>query len=156
MNTVGLPEYITREQLLAIINAGLTEHEDCAHCTFTGPLWHLQEPESDGCNWSDDIVLSGGPECDYRACGPIVGRLLQKLRTKYGLRSDDGWLDDLVFTANGRRFVALSRSRPSDLVAWWYVSIDGGDERKAFHAEPTDTDPTELRSRVLAWSEQSP
>jgi hypothetical protein len=62
----------------------------------------------------------------------------------------------ITFVRDGRRFSARIDSFPRSprddppSVAWWFVSIDEGPERRVMEAEPDDAPGEELYERLVA------
>lgn len=52
-------QIVSKEKLQAWLTAELQKVEDCNECTVGG-IMALQQPDEDGCNWSDSIVVSTG------------------------------------------------------------------------------------------------
>jgi len=76
-----LRENLTEEELLARINAEIQKVEGCKECFSDGPSLLLQEPDEEGCNWSDQIHVNatGIPDEIFR---PVVERVLARARAQ--------------------------------------------------------------------------
>lgn len=154
-------EYVTREELIALLNKQLSAVEECRACYFNHIL-RLREPQPDGRNWSSTVSLacSGQP---VEVCYRTAQRILRVALDRYNLRSEGGWLDDLSFQHRGHscRCVSQSRgvasidpdgpfARPSPSI--WWVTIDSDAEYEAFESSPDDVNSRELRERVIRWA----
>lgn len=64
---------LTREELAEWMTAQLRKVEDCEECSV-GPVNLLQQPDTDGCNWSDSLVVqsAGVPREHF---GPHVAQI---------------------------------------------------------------------------------
>lgn len=142
--------YVTRTELLAIINAAIADVPECEDCEVAGPVWHLRCPEPDGTNWSDSLTIRGHGR-DPVPCFPAAARAAAHARAEYAIRSDEGRLDDIVFEAAGHHFLAVSDFRSKDTQPMWYVTVDSDTESRAFPATVQDTDPDVLRDHILLW-----
>lgn len=67
---------ITKNELKDWLTAEIQKEEDCETCEFRGVIG-LQEPDEDGCNWSDTLYInqSGVP---YDVVRKIVVAARQK------------------------------------------------------------------------------
>ena len=65
------------------LTESLRKVEDCQDCAVSGVV-ALQEPEADGCNWSDSLTVnSGGVSLDYY--GPYLAKLIAEARLRFNL-----------------------------------------------------------------------
>lgn len=156
--------YVTRAQLLELMNRQLAEDDDCEYCQFSG-LQRLKEPEADGRNWSDIVHIT----CSGRAvdlCADTDRRVLQAALGRYNLCDDDGRISDLSFEFRGHDFRCLARSGGIASVnpegpwaqpvnSMWWVTVDGTHERPAFPSGSDDTDAHDLRSRIVGWFQKT-
>jgi hypothetical protein len=80
---------LTREELLAWINAEIQKVQGCKQCFSDGPIGLLQKPDQEGCNWSDQIVVNytGVPDEIFR---PVVERVLARARAKFNVGPASG------------------------------------------------------------------
>ncbi len=46
----------------------------------------LQEPDADGCNWSDSVVLTLDKDTSSKTLGPFVTQLVQAARMKFNVK----------------------------------------------------------------------
>ncbi len=142
--------YVTRGELLALMNSEMSANPDCVDCEISGPVYALKTPQRDGTNWSDTLIISGHGR-DPTPCFPSAVRIARAALAKYALRNDGGWLDDIVFSAEGRHFLAVSDQLDDDEIPYWYVSVDSTPEQRAFPASVEDTEPEALRQLILDW-----
>lgn len=70
---------ITKKELKDWLTAEIQKEDDCQTCEFRGVMG-LQEPDEDGCNWSDTLYLnqSGIPNS-------IVRKVVVAARAKFNI-----------------------------------------------------------------------
>lgn len=70
---------ITKQELKDRLTAEIQKEDDCETCEFGGVMG-LQEPDEDGCNWSDTLYLnqSGIPDS-------IVRKVVAAARAKFNI-----------------------------------------------------------------------
>lgn len=70
---------ITKKELKDWLTAEIQKDDDCQTCEFRGVMG-LQEPDEDGCNWSDTLYLnqSGIPSS-------IVRKVVVAARAKFNI-----------------------------------------------------------------------
>jgi hypothetical protein len=70
---------ITKKELKDWLTAEIQKEDDCQTCEFRGVMG-LQEPDEDGCNWSDTLYLnqSGIPSS-------IVRKVVVAARAKFNI-----------------------------------------------------------------------
>lgn len=145
-----MKEYVKPSELLKLINSLIESDADCQDCEVAGPVIRLKRPESDGANWSPDLIVRGHGTDPVPCSGP-ASEAIRQVRTKFAIRSEDGFLEDLVFEYQGSHFLAVCESGTYPDQAWWYVSVDGGPQDRAFERAPGDRDTESLRGRIIAW-----
>lgn len=74
---------VTTQELAAIINNELAKQEECTRCRVNG-IMALQQPDSDGCNWSEPIISCGGVPASV--CLPSANRVVAQVRTNFNLK----------------------------------------------------------------------
>lgn len=77
-------ELMTRQQISDWINERLQAFEDCADATVSVP-YGIQEPAPDGCNWSEDLVLSFGT-CQSETVLQHLRPLHREARRRFNVR----------------------------------------------------------------------
>lgn len=70
---------ITKKELKDWLTAEIQKEDDCETCEFRGVMG-LQEPDEDGCNWSDTLYLnqSGIPDA-------IIQKVVRAAREKFNI-----------------------------------------------------------------------
>lgn len=77
---------VTSENLAEWMTAELRKVEDCGDCGV-GDVNRLQQPDADGCNWSDSLtVRSGGVPLEYFR--PHLEKIVARARAEFNL--EDG------------------------------------------------------------------
>ena len=77
-------ELVTQSELSAILTAELQKIEDCAGSVIT-VKYRLQEPDDEGCNWSDDVSIRVGPKASSSYVIPHVEGIVRRARARYNL-----------------------------------------------------------------------
>jgi hypothetical protein len=96
-----MKNYVTRNELLRIINSDIANDPSCEDCEVNGALYHLRIPEYDGTNWSDSLIVRGHGR-DPRPCFSVAVPAAVRAREQYALRTDSGWLMISLFCFCGR------------------------------------------------------
>ena len=70
---------ITKKELQDWLTAEIQKEEDCEACEFRGVMG-LQEPDENGCNWSETLYLnqSGIPN-------NVIQKIVQAAREKFNI-----------------------------------------------------------------------
>ena len=76
-----VPELKSRKEIATWITAELQKVKTCEECTVNSVM-PLRQPDRDGCNWSDSIVVRAGPEADYE---PHLRRIVQEARRRFNV-----------------------------------------------------------------------
>ena len=73
-------QLVSEEELISILNAGLSKYEDYKDCHFREGVIKLVEPDAQGCNWSS-VTLRG-------RCGNqrYVYELLADARKRFNIK----------------------------------------------------------------------
>lgn len=75
---------VTPEELAAWMTAELRKVEGCEECSV-GAANRLQQPDAEGCNWSDSLVVrSGGLAHEYFR--PHLNRIVAQARAQFNLK----------------------------------------------------------------------
>lgn len=78
-------ELLTKQELSNRLSSELQEVED-AEGSEIRVQYLLGEPDEDGCNWSDSIVLRLGPKATKEGLAPSVARIVAQARMKYNIK----------------------------------------------------------------------
>lgn len=76
---------VTLDELSAQLTDQLQEVQDATGSRIA-VQYVLREPDADGCNWSDNIVLAVGPTATREALQPFVTQLVQAARMKFNVK----------------------------------------------------------------------
>lgn len=79
-------ELLTFAELSGWLTAELQKAEDAAGSSIA-VQYVLQEPDQDGCNWSDSVNLRVGPSASKEALAPYVARLIHDARARFNAKS---------------------------------------------------------------------
>ena len=74
---------VTEQELIAIINNELAKREECTGCRVRG-IMALQQPDGDGCNWSEPIVSCSGVPASV--CLATANQLVAQTRARFNLK----------------------------------------------------------------------
>lgn len=75
-------EILTLAALSARLSADLQKYENAAGSTIT-VQFILHEPDDEGCNWSDSVILKSGPKTTKKALAPRAAQLIKNARKRY-------------------------------------------------------------------------
>lgn len=75
-------EIVSMEKLSEWLTDYVQANEDCEG-TYVRVQYKLQEPDSEGCNWSDAVVFNPGPNADKNILTGIVGNAIREARDKF-------------------------------------------------------------------------
>lgn len=78
---------VTREELAAHLTAELQKVRDCQGCSIHG-IFPYQQPDEDGCNWSDNVWVSTGGDMPVGYVRPHVQRIVAEARKRFNLKPD--------------------------------------------------------------------
>lgn len=78
-------ELVTLNELNAKLTDKLQNVEDAAGSKIT-VQYILREPDVDGCNWSDSVVLRVGPNASKEILAPYVAQLVKDARKKFNVK----------------------------------------------------------------------
>lgn len=70
---------LTKKELQNWLTTEIQKEDDCETCEFRGVM-ALQEPDEDGCNWSDTLYLNQSGVPDY-----VLRKVLQAARAKFNI-----------------------------------------------------------------------
>lgn len=76
---------MTLDELSAWLTTELRKIEDC-HDSSVAVQYLLRNPDADGCNWSDEVVLSVGRSATADYLYPHVRRLVGEARLKFNVK----------------------------------------------------------------------
>jgi hypothetical protein len=77
-------EIVSMERLSKWLTDYVQANEDCEG-TVVRVQYKLQSPDSEGCNWSDNVVLIPGPNADKNILTGIVGNAVQEAQDKFNV-----------------------------------------------------------------------
>lgn len=77
-------ETVTLGALGAILTARVAEHSDLAGAKIS-VQYALQQPDQEGCNWSDDLVIGIGPNANLYGVINVLKKLIPEVRAKYNV-----------------------------------------------------------------------
>ena len=80
-------EEVSLTRLKDILNAELTKSDPCRRCSFPRAPGPLKRPDSDGCNWSQDLTLRRGPRADA-TCGEVAERAVADVSRRFNLAAE--------------------------------------------------------------------
>lgn len=75
-------DLVSKDELRAILNEALSEHDTCDGCRFGGVV-ALSEEDEDGCNWSSPALRCSGVSVEV--CLPAAQAVLASARARYNL-----------------------------------------------------------------------
>ena len=73
---------VSEEELLILLNAELSKHNDMNQVVFTS-IERLEEPDRTGCNWSMARIKSS--RVPHYVAAPITGEIVAEARKKYNV-----------------------------------------------------------------------
>lgn len=82
---MGEREIVTTDELVSFINSELDARGQ--DIRVHGPIFVLQEPDQDGCNWSDDLLWRLGDSGEKPM--DVLGKVVGEARRRYNLKADD-------------------------------------------------------------------
>lgn len=77
-------ELVTLGELSARLTSELQEVEDCEDSEIT-VKYRLKEPDTDGCNWSDDVSVRVGSKATSEYLQPHVSRIVHCAKSRYNV-----------------------------------------------------------------------
>lgn len=80
-------EIVTIQELTAYLTAELQKVRDCGGCSIRGILPY-QQPDEDGCNWSDNVWVSTGGDMPEEYIKPHVQRIVVEARKRFNLEQE--------------------------------------------------------------------
>jgi len=78
-------ELVTLSELSARLSDALQKVSDAAGSAIS-VQYKLQEPDEEGCNWSDSVILKIGPNTSREALVPYVTQLMQDARERFNVK----------------------------------------------------------------------
>jgi hypothetical protein len=75
---------ITLKELNDWLTEYVSRHEECDGTTVHAQ-YKLQNPDSDGCNWSTDIIYSLGQNADKASLNVIIDNAVREARKKFNV-----------------------------------------------------------------------
>lgn len=79
-------ELLTLAKLSDWLTAELQRAEGAAGSSIA-VQYMLQEPDQDGCNWSDSVILKVGMSASKETLAPYVVQLIQDARKRFNVKS---------------------------------------------------------------------
>lgn len=78
-------ELVTSKELKTYLTAELKKVKGCDGCTI-GRILRYQQPDDDGCNWSDNVIVSSGGDISPDYLLPHVQRIVAEARKRFNLK----------------------------------------------------------------------
>lgn len=78
---------LSRNELAAWLTAAIQKFEDCKEVKIGGVM-PLQEPDDEGVNWSDQIVVTTGGTPSDIYFNPLQ-KVMAEARARFNLKEDD-------------------------------------------------------------------
>jgi hypothetical protein len=75
---------VSKKQLSEILTSELHKIEDAEGSRIT-VQYSLREPDPDGCNWSDSVIVGVGPKASSEYLTPHVQRIVAAARREYNV-----------------------------------------------------------------------
>jgi hypothetical protein len=76
---------VTLDELSAWFTERVAKHDGCAGTKIT-VKFALQQPDADGCNWSEDVNFTAGPDIDKAAVIAVISKLMPEARRQFNVR----------------------------------------------------------------------
>lgn len=76
---------VSIDELSAWITEQVQKHDDCEGTSVT-VQYQLQQQDADGCNWSDALVTTLGPNASETSVFAILRDLVPQARTKFNVK----------------------------------------------------------------------
>ena len=78
-------QLITMDELNTWLTGYVEKNEDCEGTTVR-VQYKLDESDSEGCNWSDNVVFNPGPNADKHILTGIVGSAVREARKRFNIK----------------------------------------------------------------------
>lgn len=80
-------ELVTKAELSAILTKELQAMPDAAGSKLS-VQYALQEPDADGCNWSETVIVSVGPKATAEYLTPLAAAIIRRARQRYNVGAE--------------------------------------------------------------------
>ena len=78
-------ELISGKRLVEIMNAELAKSDVCQDCQIADHILRLREPDEDGCDWSDNIIIRCSGRSISLDCCRAALRVVGEARRLYNV-----------------------------------------------------------------------